>query len=168
MEEEEKDKRTLHFQASGGLRYLAGLREVFPSLPIRKGIFIIIKMMIFFKRGKQDRLAPPSGIGNSQGKEGRYVPLDPRGSKSLNIIGWNNKRLERLDTLADGCLQQKAHLGHWHPALERPLRLIFGLSQSQSPLSTPSSAGRPFPSPFHTKGIVSGLLKNFFPPVSFI
>ena len=84
-EEEEKDKRTLHFQASGGLRYPAGLRKVFPSLPIRKGIFIIIKMMIFFKRGKQDRLARPSGIGNSQGKEGekQLTPQEARASTSL-------------------------------------------------------------------------------------
>ena len=57
---------------------------------------------------------PPSGTGNSQGNEGRKVVP----SVSLIIIGWNNKRLERLDTLADGFLQQKAHLGHWHQGQE--------------------------------------------------
>lgn len=48
-------------------------------------------------------------IPRGKGCGGGYV--DPRGSKNLNIITGNNKRHERLDTLADGYLHQKAHLG---------------------------------------------------------
>ena len=46
--------------------------------------------------------------------------------------------------------------------------LISGLSQYQRPLSSPTSTGRHFPKPHHTKGIVWGLLENFCPPDSLI
>ena len=59
-QEEEKDKRTLHFQASGGLKNLAIFRKIFPSPPIRKGIFtIIIKMTIFFPKGETGQISAP-------------------------------------------------------------------------------------------------------------
>ena len=91
----------------------------FLSTDPHQGIFIIIKMVIFFffsKRGKKDRLAPPGGIDNSQGKGAgrRGEKLTPEGVRASTSLAGTTKGLRDQTPGQLDAYQQKAHLGHRH------------------------------------------------------
>ena len=93
--------------------------------------------------------------------------VDPKGSKNLNIVSWNNERLERLDTLAGGCLQQKAHQSQAAStgikSRNDPRGLISGLRLPQNSLNPPTSGRQVLPP--HQRdcfGITQTLLSSCF------